>query len=131
MSDFGERFLLARYATGGVIVDLESGNYYRINDSAALVCGALLGPDPETQVSKSLGISRSDAESLVAEVRLGLSGPPIRELLDGWTHVFPTSGGYVLRDGDRPLLEVVESGHVVRIPSGALPETLLIALPSP
>ncbi len=38
---FSERYLVASYADGGVIVDLQSGNYYRVNRTAALVSETL------------------------------------------------------------------------------------------
>src|SRR6185312_1338688 len=36
--EFCERYLLAAFASGGVIVDLATGNYFRVNRTAATIC---------------------------------------------------------------------------------------------
>jgi len=115
---FRARYTLARYATGGVVVDLSSGNYYRVNRTAALVCDALLaGDSPENRVASALGIPPREASALIAEVAAGLSEPPIRTTPPGAYHFFPAESGYVLRHGDQIVLEIDAAGDMISLPT--------------
>ncbi len=119
MSDPDRRFLLARYTTGGVVVDLESGNYYQVNSSAALVCDALrAGGDVEGRVAAELGVPREEAAGIVAEVASGLALPAVRSTPQGSYHFYPAVGGYVLRHGERTVLEVDGASLGIRLPAG-------------
>jgi hypothetical protein len=115
---FRARYALARYATGGVVVDLSSGNYYLVNRTAALVCDALLtGEVPESRVASDLSIPREEASLLIAEVVAGLSEPEVRTTPPGAYHFFPADSGYVLRHGDRTVLEVDAAGDLISLPT--------------
>lgn len=117
MSDFNGRYLLARYPTGGVVVDLESGNYYRLNGSAALVCDALrAGGDVEGRIASELGVPHAEAVQIVANVTAGLAVPAVRDTPQGSYHFHPAPGGYVLRNGARILLEVEGADLSIRLP---------------
>jgi hypothetical protein len=119
MSHFDRRFLLARYATGGVVVDLESGNYYRLNPSATLVCEAMReGGDATERVAAQLGASRVEAARLLADLGAGLAAPAVRGTPQGSYHFHPAVGGYVLHHGARTVLEINSADLVVRLPSG-------------
>jgi hypothetical protein len=122
---FAQRYLLARYETGGVVIDLASGNYFRINRTAALVCDALAhAPDPSAaanSVASALGIDTDEAGRVVAEVVAGLDAPGVRGEIQGSYHFFPTESGYELRHGDRRVLEVSSDGGHLRIAAGAAP----------
>jgi hypothetical protein len=120
MSDLDCRFLLARYTTGGVVVDLESGNYYRVNSSAAMVCDALCaGGDVDGRVAAELGIPREEAARIVAEVESGLAAPAVHGTPQGSYHFYPTVDGYLLRHGERTVLEVDGASLDIRLPAGA------------
>ena len=116
---FLRRYVLAHYATGGVVVDLSSGNYFRVNTTAAIVCSALLGSEePEDLVANALGVSPEDASCVISDVVAGLAAPAFRTDPPGAYHFFPTKIGYVLRQGNRRLLEVDQSGQVISLPGG-------------
>jgi hypothetical protein len=118
---FEARFALARFSTGAVVVDLGSGNYYRVNGTAALVCDALLqGGDAVGRVANEFQVGRPEASALIAEVVTGLSAPPVRSTPPGAYHFFPVEEGYVLRHGDRSVLEVDASGKTIRLSAGDL-----------
>jgi hypothetical protein len=112
---FAVRYALARHSTGGVVVDLQSGNYYRVNLTAALVCDALIsGGDAAGQVARELDIPRQEAAAVIADVTRGLSGPAVRSTPPGAYHFFPVAEGYVLRHGDRTVLVVDAAGQTIR-----------------
>jgi len=120
---FADRYLLTRYASGGVVVDLESGNYYRVNRTAALVCEALLRNRDRTaaaaSVARELRVDAQEAASVVADVVAGLNVPGLRGEIQGSYHFFPTAAGYELRHGANPVLEVSADGARVRIAPNA------------
>jgi hypothetical protein len=128
MSDFDGRYLLARYPTGGVVVDLESGNYYRVNGSAALVCDALrAGADVEGRIARELGVPHTEAARMVANVTAGLTVPAVRDTPQGSYHFHPAPGGYVLRNGARTVLEVEGTDLSIRLPpDGEAPKEIQV-----
>lgn len=120
--DFDRRFLLARYPTGGVVVDLESGNYYRVNPSAALVCDALrVGGDVNGRVAAELRVPIEEAGRIVAEVTAALAAPAVRDTPQGSYHFYPTECGYVLRHAEQTVLEVDGADLGIRLPPGREP----------
>jgi hypothetical protein len=106
-----------------VVVDLSSGNYFRVNTTAALVCDALLGTGKvEEVVAAGLGISTQEASLIVADVVGGLAAPPLRRTPPGAYHFVPSEGGYVLHQEGRKLLEVDRSSQAISLPQGRPPE---------
>jgi hypothetical protein len=120
---FSQRYLLARYPSGGVVVDLASGNYFRVNTTAALVCDALLGNGGvEEAVAEALRISTREAALVVADVVGGLAAPAFRSPPPGAYHFVPSEGGYVLHQEGRKLLEVDRASQTISLPQGRQPE---------
>jgi hypothetical protein len=119
MSDaFGQRYLLASYPTGGVVVDLESGNYYRVNRSAVLVCEAMCaGGDIEGRIAAELQVPRDEARQLLADVAAGLAAPTVRDTPQGAYHFYPAERGYVLVHGARTVLEINGPDLEIRLPT--------------
>ena len=107
---FAERYLLARFPSGGVVVDLESGNYFRVNRSAALVCEVLRATNSKTdahsRVSEELQISPDEATRAIGSVVAMLSTPATRGEIQGPYHFYPAEGGYGIWHGNRCVLEV-------------------------
>jgi hypothetical protein len=122
-AEFAQRFLLARYERGGVVIDLESGNYYRVNRTAALVCDALLRtPDSTaaaTSVASELGIDEQEAGRVVEQVVAGLNVPGVRGEIQGSYHFYPNDAGYELRHGENRVLDISADGARLRIAAGA------------
>jgi hypothetical protein len=118
---FADRYLLARFSTGGVLVDLVTGNYFRLNRSAALVCDFLRGAndakEAEDSVSRELKISPEEAAHTIDSVVATLSTPTFHGEIQGPYHFHPSEGGYRLWHGDRCVLEV-NAGRI-RLASGA------------
>jgi hypothetical protein len=112
----GKRFLLRRYPEGGVVVALATGNVYRVNESAALVCEAVLSSDrPESVVAASLGIDTPEAKRLIDEVMAGLASPSVRSPPPGAYHFVAQDDGYGIQDGAEVVLAVDETGQNVRV----------------
>jgi hypothetical protein len=116
--NFPERYLIARYSSGGVAVDLKSGNYYRLNGSATLVCEALHGGHAvEKHVAAALQVPAETAVQLIAEVVATLGGPAVHGTPQGSYHFYPgVGGGYALRHGVKTVLEVLPETFEIRQP---------------
>jgi hypothetical protein len=116
-SPFAERFALARFTSSGVIVDLESGNYFQLNPSAALICEALLDsvdvPAARSRVARELSISEHEAQRLVDELSADLTAPARRGTPQGSYRYFPEPDGYGLWHGERCVLRVDGEGLMV------------------
>jgi len=120
--DFDRRYLLARYPTGGVVVDLESGNYFRVNASAAAVCDALrAGSGTAERIATELGVSLAETAAIIADVISGLATPAVRGEPQGSYHFYPVQGGYVLRHRERTVLEINDTEASISLPTDAEP----------
>jgi hypothetical protein len=120
---FAERYLLARFPTGGVVVDLVSGNYFRVNSSAALICAALSVTanrvDARARVSGELNISPEEATRAIDDVIAGLSASAVHHEIQGAYHFYPAKVGYGLWHGDKCVLEVDGDDFAIRLAPGA------------
>jgi hypothetical protein len=114
---FGQRYLVASYRTGGVVVDLVSGNYYQVNRSAAVVCEALCtGGDVEGRLSAEFHVPREEIPKLIAVVTAELAAPAVRDSPQGAYHFYPTALGYVLVHDERTVLEINGPDLDIRLP---------------
>jgi hypothetical protein len=135
---FADRYLLARFPTGGVIVDLASGNYFRVNASAALICEALRAAeereDAVWRLASELAVSSEEAAKAVTEVVAALSIAPVHGDIQGSYHFYPNPRGYGLWHGERCVLEVdrgdlcIRLGSDAKIPTGEQLELYVRAL---
>jgi hypothetical protein len=107
---FAERYLVARFDSGGVVVDLETGNYFRVDPVTAEVCEVMTTAtgyeDAVAQVSQRRRLPPDDASRIVDDVQAGLALPASRGTPQGSYHFYPEAGGFVLRDGSRRVLTV-------------------------
>lgn len=117
--DIGDRYLLARFPSGGVIVNLETGNYFRVDAKAAEVCRALVecaAPGAEaSEVAARLGVPRAHAVRMLDEARAALDVPAARGEVQGSYPFLPAGDGYALWHRDRPVLVVEGDGHAQRV----------------
>jgi hypothetical protein len=118
----GEAYLVARFSSGGVVVDLGSGNYFRANRSGVTVCEILQTCDEqsvaELRIAEALGISVLEARDAVANVVAALASGAMRGTPQGSFHFFSTENGYKLRHGSRYVLEVRGENAAIRLPIG-------------
>src|SRR4029078_9635437 len=93
-----ERYQLAQVEPGGVLVDLESGNVFRLNQTAALICSIVLRvpnnvDDAVSQVQRALRLEPDHAARAVTDIITQLSGPAVRGTIQGSHHFRPSGGG--------------------------------------
>jgi hypothetical protein len=113
---FRERFALATFPEGGIVVDVITGSYSRLNTSAALACTALESAgNVESAIEDAmhrLSVPRPTAEEHLRVVTAGLGADGLRhEPLDPFRYWSVKSGGYELWHGDLPVLHIDEHGR--------------------
>jgi hypothetical protein len=119
-SAFRERFALATFVDGGVVVDLGTGAYARLNLSATLICEALIEADDIASgvalVGKRLRLDDGEAARAIDEIVTALHTPsPRRDRRDPFEYAPASSGdGYVLSSNGMPKLWLSADGLVVR-----------------
>jgi hypothetical protein len=122
-ADFRARYLVRRCPEGGVIVDLQTGNFFRVNESAALICQLLCDSAPPDEalarVALVLRISETAAATAVNEVVNVLEKPSIRGVPQGSARFLDVEEGWELWAGERRLLQIAPDLRV-RLPE---PET--------
>jgi hypothetical protein len=117
---FAGRYLVASFPSGGVVADLETGNYFRVDAKAAAVCEALATGDVDkasNELVSRFGIARAHAERMVADTRAGLATAAVVGVPTGPYHFYREEGGFGLwHNGERVI--VVNDGELkIRAPS--------------
>lgn len=102
---FRERYALATFADGGVVVDLETGSYSALNGTAAAMLTALQtassDDDAVDRLAARLGISAERARTDLATLTEALSGEGLRvEPIDAFRYRRAEDGGYDLWHGE-------------------------------
>jgi hypothetical protein len=119
---FADRYVLARFAAGGVVVDLETGNYFRVDAPAAEVCEVLrTTADPDAaanEVAARLDLPRAHAATMLADTRAALAAAPARGTPAGPYHFHPQPGGYGLWHAGRCVLTVGGDDAEIRVSPG-------------
>jgi len=118
---FADRYVVKSFPSGGVIVDLETGNYFRVDTSAATACAALIESDVASatrEVAEQLAISPEHAQMLIADTRAALSAAPVRGTPTGPYHFYPEENGYGLWHAGKRVLAVSAPDLEVSVPLG-------------
>jgi hypothetical protein len=119
---FGERFLVAAYPTGGVVIDTETGNYYRVDGPTAEMCRVLgTSDDPDAaaqQVADRTGRPLSEVRRSMAALSDELDRPPVRGTPTGPYHFHPAPDGYALWHDGRLVLNVDGGDYQIHPPAG-------------
>jgi hypothetical protein len=130
---FRQRFAIARFADGGVIVDTINGRYFSLNASAATICGILESAanvdDATRRVGRALNLDEAPAReqiravvaALEADSRSSASTEPTPEQ----TPYQPSpGGGYDLHVDGKPIFHLDAEGrqlsHIGRLQSSVL-----------
>jgi hypothetical protein len=105
---FADRYLVASFPSGGVVVDLETGNYFRVDAKAAAACAALTRASTEeaaSELAARFGVGYAHAQRIVADTRASLEAAPVVGAPTGPYHFYREEGGYGLwHKGERVLL---------------------------
>jgi len=119
--DFTDRYAIASFSDGGgVLVDLMTGGYFRLNATATLVCSALQATaDMEEAIAflaRRMQVSSAEASHFVAVVREGLSqsvprNAPMTPLLYGRS----PDGSWILEENGRPIFAIADERRQVEL----------------
>jgi len=103
-----DRCLLALFRSGGVVINLDTGNYFRLDAAAAQIFEVLTDAritDPTLEIATRLNIQRERAQVEVADVCAALAVGPARGMPTGPYHFHPDPAGYALwHEGKRALI---------------------------
>jgi hypothetical protein len=129
---FGDRYAVQRLADGGIVIDLATGDFTRLNVTAAAICQALVSTDdPSTvagNVAAQLGTTRENAVRAIESTTDALARPAPRRTPVGALHYrrAPDGGGYELLSAGVPRLSVSNDARFVRaLPGPAIEESQL------
>jgi hypothetical protein len=126
---WGERYVLAAFATDAVLLDLASGIYFRMNDPARRVCEMLLRGDPratvEAHLTAQLGTLASEASRMVEDMLQGLATTPPSQEQPGPFSYRAIGPDYHLCVNGAPVLDIRGDGKLIRITPGAAHLTAL------
>ena len=119
-SSFRERFELAAFEDGGVVVDLATGYYSRLNASGAMILGEFARVETTegavSTVANRLGIPRALASEHLASLIAALAREGLRtEPIDSFRYRPSEGGGYDLWHGARRVLHVDEQGSALTL----------------
>ena len=117
---FRERFELAAFEDGGVVVDLATGYYSRLNASGAMILGEFARVETTegavSAVANRLGIPRALASEHLASLIAALAREGLRtEPIDSFRYRPSEGGGYDLWHGARRVLHVDEQGSALTL----------------
>jgi hypothetical protein len=119
---FAERYVVRAFPSGGVIVDLETGNYFRVDARAAVACAALIDGDTAAaaahEVANLLAITPEHAERVITDTRAALAAAPVRGVPTGPYHFHPEEDGYGLWHAGKRVLAVGLPDLEVSVPPG-------------
>jgi hypothetical protein len=121
---FRDRFAIQCLDDGGVLVDLVTGTYLRLNASAAAICEILSEVDDERsgrqRVGEYLGGPDDLAARAIEDVMRGLGGlGPRREPLGAFRYRPLEQGGYVLASAGSPRILIDSRGVSLRLAPAA------------
>lgn len=111
---FRERFALARFDDGGVLLDLERGDFFVLNRSAARLCASMLC---------GAAVPPPDVRSVLAQVDVpsaDTTGLPLDFTCEG--------PGYRMSWNGEPVLWLAEDGQTLRRAGGRIPRDLTARL---
>jgi hypothetical protein len=125
---FRERYAIQSLSDGGILVDLVTGTYLRLNATAAQICSILIDAhdlaSARLEVARRLGGDEKSATVALHNVVDGLAKMgPRREPAGAFRYVVSEQGGYVLNSAGTPLVAIAEDGMSVRLASSDAPPT--------
>jgi hypothetical protein len=117
---FRERFALAAFPDGGIVVDLETGSYSRLNRSGAAVLEELgRHHDLAATIAAVAGrfrVSPSEAATHLRTMTAALDTAGVRQVQPGPFRYRTTDDGrYIFTFGERELLAVENDGDAIRL----------------
>lgn len=119
---FRQRFALETFDEGGVILDVETGNYFELDRAAARICRAMYLEQTQTglirAIREDLDISQAAAGRAVEDVTAALDVMVGRNPPEGPLLYAPHEDGYVYRHGTTTVVRIDNLGDTFRLVGG-------------
>jgi hypothetical protein len=116
---FRRRYAIEWIAGNGLLVDLTTGGYFRLNATAAEICRALFdgtnAAEITQQVADRLRIGPKEAGGLLRSMEAALETPTVREEPIGPFRYVRRADSYDLVEGERSVLAVDTEGRYLRL----------------
>jgi hypothetical protein len=117
--EFRNRFALATFDDGGVLIDVESGGYFQLNGAAVRVCRAISAADDTEhavgRIAEGSGLALVDARALVGDVLTTLARSAPSRGAEGPFSYVKRANGYALLYGTTVVLRIDERGDALSI----------------
>ena len=117
-----DRYAVEVFGSGdGVVIDLRTGNYFRVDRRAAIACAALANSDFESsvdEVARRLQVPHSHASRIVADTRAALDAAPTKGTPTGPYHYYPEQGGFGLWHEGKRVLAVKGTNLEIEVAPG-------------
>jgi len=120
LGDFGGRYAFESFSDGdGVLVDLKTGSYFRVNATAAKICEVLRDAsaldEAISEVSKSVSVPKERAADLIAAVGKDLlRGIPAEEPIGPLRYLSQPDGSAIFEENGRPIFSIASGSRAVR-----------------
>jgi hypothetical protein len=123
---FRERYAIQCFDDGGILVDLLTGTYLRLNVTAAQMCSILIEAEDlvsaRLEIARRLGGNEKSATIGLQNIVDGLCRMgPRREPPGAFRYVTSEQGGYVLTRAGAPVVAISVDGTSVRLASPDAP----------
>ncbi len=119
MRSFASHYQLAAFDHGGVLVNVQTGDFYALNGSATVICDVLTRSDDiqaiEDEIASRLRVPPSEARTLVRQIEEGLQVPGARTEPIGPFRYLANHEGYELSQGGNRILQVRDEGRSLEL----------------
>jgi hypothetical protein len=116
---FRRRYAIEWIAGSGLLVDLTTGGYFRLNATAAEICRALFDSANAAEITQQLAdrlqIGPQEASGLLRSMEVALETPTVREEPIGPFRYVRRVNSYELVDRERSVLTVDTEGRCLRL----------------
>jgi Coenzyme PQQ synthesis protein D (PqqD) len=136
LSTFSQRYALESFSDeSGVLVDLTTGSYFKLNASAAIICrsleGAMTTEEAIGKIAEKLSVRPSEAKKMIAVVKDDLSKGTAPDVTAGpLRYVSCPDGSAIFEEDGRPIFSIASGSQSVRFRAslGDLTSPLLLYL---
>ena len=121
LTDFPDRFAVASFSDGvGVLIDLTTGGYFRLNSSAVVICDVLqaggTADEAIDRIVRRMRVTEADAKRLVATVQDNLSQPvPRHPPASALTYARHPDGSWVLEEDGHTDLSIADERRQIEL----------------
>ena len=118
-SQFRDRYAIERIGDDGVLIDLLTGSFFHVNQTATKVCLALQESTSRAEavqnLASSMALAPDVATALLDQVRSQLAEPGVRTPTAGPFRYRRHEHGYALEQNERVVLTTDPAGRGLRL----------------